>query len=225
MSALAREPCGWKTLWDWGTERRHAPSVRSYSNQDREVLLRVPVQDGARQRSRRGPTGSLLAGLSQRSTNLARLSSDDPSPAAWSSAEIPSGTSSATISSSPSGLFGHHPGHRHGACALGRISDEVHDLHNSIVGDDVQVPDIHDVGVGGPRGLWRVSVRVSEQESVRATWPRAEPLEASCHVARSQPCLGCLLLNESVEDTVHPSRASTIRETRSVLGIVCIVML
>ncbi len=134
-------------------------------------------------------------GSAYRSRCSARFASEEASPIAWSSAEMPSGTSSAvTTTRVPSSIAPHFPGHRHRAGERGVVGDEVDGLDDSDVGNDVDVSSLDDVGVscGLPRSARSIVVR--QHQSVRASGSADRSVRTSPSSppegARSPACRG-----------------------------------
>ena len=107
---------------------------------------------------------------------------------AWSSAEMPPGTSCAVMTTPrPTIDCVDFPDHRHRAGEGGVVGDEVDGLDDPDVGNDVDVSSLDDVGVsrGLPRGAR--SIVVGQYESVRASRSGIEVFEGRRHPRGREP--------------------------------------
>ena len=97
----------------------------------------------------------------------ARLSSDEASPTAWSSADIPSGTSSAVIVTSvPSSIAVTAHVIVIVPCVDGIVGDELDGLHDPYTGYEFDEPSFDDVGISRCLARCAVGVDIGQNQSI-----------------------------------------------------------
>ena len=91
---------------------------------------------------------------------------------------------------------GELPGHRHGAGQGGVVGHEVNGLNDPDVLGDLDVSSLDDVRICGGLSRGASSVGVSQDQSVRASGPRIEPLELCTHSFGREPSRQCIAIDE-----------------------------